>query len=94
MIAFASSLDQAGPITKDVTDAAIMLAAIAGHDPLDSTSVDSSVPNFPGLLSRGVKGLRIGIPKEYFIEGMDSEVSASVNNALDCLKKKARLPCQ
>lgn len=91
MIAFASSLDQAGPITKDVTDAAIMLAAIAGHDPLDSTSVDSSVPNFPGLLSRGVKGLRIGIPKEYFIEGMDSEVSASVNNALDCLKKEGAL---
>ncbi|MBI5234688.1 MAG: Asp-tRNA(Asn)/Glu-tRNA(Gln) amidotransferase subunit GatA [Deltaproteobacteria bacterium] len=91
MIAFASSLDQAGPITKDVTDAAIMLKAIAGFDPLDSTSVDLSVPDFPCLLSGGVKGLRLGIPKEYFIEGMDSQVSASVNDALDCLKKEGAL---
>ncbi|MBI5562996.1 MAG: Asp-tRNA(Asn)/Glu-tRNA(Gln) amidotransferase subunit GatA [Deltaproteobacteria bacterium] len=86
MIAFASSLDQAGPMTKDVRDAAIMLGAIAGRDPLDSTSADAPVPDYTAGLDGGIKGMRIGIPKEYFIEGMDSEVSAAVTAALEVLK--------
>ncbi|OGQ58235.1 MAG: aspartyl/glutamyl-tRNA amidotransferase subunit A [Deltaproteobacteria bacterium RIFCSPLOWO2_02_FULL_53_8] len=90
MIAFASSLDQAGPITKDVTDAAIMLGAIAGLDPLDSTSISAPVPDYAAALKtgRGVKGLKVGIPKEYFIDGIDSDVSAAVAAALDVLKRE------
>jgi aspartyl-tRNA(Asn)/glutamyl-tRNA(Gln) amidotransferase subunit A len=86
MIAFASSLDQAGPITKSVEDAAIMLNAIAGHDPRDSTSIDSPVPDFTANLNGGVKGLKIGIPKEYFIEGIDGEVEAAIRASLEVLK--------
>lgn len=88
MIAFASSLDQAGPLTKDVTDAAIMLGAIAGHDPLDSTSMHAPVPDYRSFLKGGLKGLKIGIPKEYFIEGMDKDVQAAVESALEVLKKE------
>lgn len=87
IIAFASSLDQAGPITRDVTDAAVMLRVIAGADPLDSTSIGAPVPDYAAMLGGGVKGLRIGIPKEYFIEGIDNEVLSSVNAALEVLKK-------
>ncbi len=90
MIAFASSLDQAGPITKDVLDAAIMLNAIAGRDPLDATSIDSPVPDYAAGLKdgvNGIKGLKVGIPKEYFIEGMDKEVSSAVNEAIETLKR-------
>lgn len=87
MIAFASSLDQAGPFTKDVTDSAIMLNAMAGHDPSDSTSIRAEVPDYRTFLTGEVKGLKIGIPKEYFIEGMDKEVEASVREALEVLKK-------
>ncbi|MBI5971121.1 MAG: Asp-tRNA(Asn)/Glu-tRNA(Gln) amidotransferase subunit GatA [Deltaproteobacteria bacterium] len=87
MIAFASSLDQAGPITKDVLDAALMLTAIAGRDPLDATSIDSPVPDYAAGLKGGIKGLRAGIPKEYFIEGMDFEVSSAVSKAIETLKK-------
>ncbi|HEY4706667.1 MAG TPA: Asp-tRNA(Asn)/Glu-tRNA(Gln) amidotransferase subunit GatA [Thermodesulfobacteriota bacterium] len=86
MIAFASSLDQAGPLTKDVEDAAILLNAIAGRDHLDSTSIDSPVPDYTAKLKAGIKGLKVGIPKEYFIEGMDPEVDAAVKKALDTLK--------
>ncbi len=86
MIAFASSLDQAGPFTRDVTDSAIMLNAIAGHDPSDSTSLKDGVPDFRTFLTGDVKGLKVGIPKEYFIEGMDKEVEASVREALEVLK--------
>ena len=86
MIAFASSLDQAGPITADVEDAAIVLGAIAGHDPRDSTSMDVPVPDYTRDLAGGVRGLRIGIPKEYFIEGLDPEVASAVRGALDGLK--------
>ncbi len=82
LIAFASSLDQIGPITKDVEDAAFLLKAIAGHDEMDSTSVDMAVPDFPSLIRRGIKGLRIGIPKEYFIRGLDAEVELAVMNAI------------
>ncbi|NMC74133.1 MAG: Asp-tRNA(Asn)/Glu-tRNA(Gln) amidotransferase subunit GatA, partial [Geobacteraceae bacterium] len=73
VIAFASSLDQVGPLTRDVTDAAIMLGAVAGHDPKDSTSVDTPVPDYLKALTGEVKGLRIGLPREYFIEGLDPD---------------------
>ena len=86
MIAFASSLDQAGPLTKDVEDAAIILNTIAGHDPRDSTSIDAPVPDYTAKLKEGVKGLKIGIPKEYFIEGIDEEVETSVKAAIEVLK--------
>jgi aspartyl-tRNA(Asn)/glutamyl-tRNA(Gln) amidotransferase subunit A len=82
MVAFASSLDQAGPITKTVRDAAIILNAIAGYDPYDSTSAKVPVPDFTAQLTEDVRGLRIGVPKEYFIEGIDPEVEAAVKKAL------------
>jgi aspartyl-tRNA(Asn)/glutamyl-tRNA(Gln) amidotransferase subunit A len=74
IVAYASSLDQAGPVTRSVRDAAIMLNAICGHDPKDSTSVPQPVPDFEALLGKGVKGLRIGIPKEYRVAGMPADV--------------------
>ncbi len=86
LVAYASSLDQIGPITKDVRDAAILLSAIAGHDPCDSTSAPVEVPDFADTLGHGVKGLRIGIPKEYFIEGMDREVRDAVVAAIGILE--------
>ncbi len=76
IVAFASSLDQAGPLTRTVRDAAIMLGAMAGHDPKDSTSADVAVPDFSGKLTGGVKGLKVGIPKEYTLDGMPAEVQA------------------
>ena len=82
VIAFASSLDQVGPITRDVTDAAIMLGAVAGHDPRDSTSVDTPVPDYRKALTVEVKGLRIGLPREYFIEGLDPDVKKSMDDAI------------
>jgi aspartyl-tRNA(Asn)/glutamyl-tRNA(Gln) amidotransferase subunit A len=85
MVAFASSLDQAGPIARSVRDAAAVLAAIAGHDPSDSTSVDVPVPDFAAAAERGVKGLRIGLPREYFREGLDPSVKAGVDAALSAL---------
>lgn len=87
LIAFASSLDQIGPFTKDVEDSALLLGAIAGHDPYDSTSVDMEAPDYRKSLGRGVKGLKIGIPKEYFVEGLDAEVKKAVEEALAELKK-------
>ncbi len=86
LVAFASSLDQIGPITKDVTDTAILLNIIAGHDPKDSTSADIAVPDFTKALKKDVKGMKIGIPKEYFIEGMDPEVERSVRDAIKTLE--------
>ena len=74
IVAFASSLDQAGPMTKDVRDAAIMLEAMCGHDPKDSTSVDMPVPNFEAMLTGDIKGKTIGIPKEYRMDGMPAEI--------------------
>ena len=82
VVAFASSLDQVGPMTQDVRDSAILLGAIAGHDPLDSTSVDREVPDYTQALKQDVKGLKIGVPKEYFIEGTDPEVQGAVQEAL------------
>ncbi|MFH0764451.1 MAG: Asp-tRNA(Asn)/Glu-tRNA(Gln) amidotransferase subunit GatA [Candidatus Omnitrophota bacterium] len=86
LIAFASSLDQIGPITKDVEDAALLLGVIAGHDEMDSTSVDKTVPDYTKSLIKDVKGLRIGVPKEYFIKGIDKEVEAHVLKGIDILK--------
>ncbi|VAX35520.1 Aspartyl-tRNA(Asn) amidotransferase subunit A @ Glutamyl-tRNA(Gln) amidotransferase subunit A [hydrothermal vent metagenome] len=86
LIAFASSLDQIGPITKDVTDAASLLNIISGHDSMDSTSVDRPVPDYSKALVNDVKGLKIGIPKEYFIDGIDSEVKDTVTKAIEVLK--------
>lgn len=87
LIAFGSSLDQIGPLTKDVTDNALLLNAIAGYDPSDSTSVDVPVPDYTKSLAKDVKGLKIGIPKEYFIEGIDKEVKDAVWAAINLLKK-------
>ncbi len=86
LVAFASSLDQIGPMTKDVRDAAILLGVIAGHDPCDSTSVNVPVPDYAAQLGREVTGLRIGIPKEYFIEGMDPEVETAIRAAINVLE--------
>ncbi|SHE49445.1 aspartyl/glutamyl-tRNA(Asn/Gln) amidotransferase subunit A [Ruegeria intermedia] len=74
IVAFASSLDQAGPMTKNVRDAAIMLEAMCGHDPKDSTSADIPVPNFEAMLTGDIKGKKIGIPKEYRMDGMPAEI--------------------
>ncbi len=82
VIAFASSLDQVGPMAKDVRDCALILNAIAGHDPKDSTSVKIPVPDYTKALTGEVKGLKIGIPQEYFVKGMDSEIEASIRSAI------------
>jgi aspartyl-tRNA(Asn)/glutamyl-tRNA(Gln) amidotransferase subunit A len=87
LVAFASSLDQIGPITKDVRDCAILMNAVGGPDPLDSTSAAVGMPDFTASLGRGVEGLRVGIPKEYFIEGMDPEVEGGVREAIRVLEK-------
>jgi aspartyl-tRNA(Asn)/glutamyl-tRNA(Gln) amidotransferase subunit A len=86
LVAFASSLDQVGPFAKDVEDAALVLQAVAGHDPMDSTSAAVPVPDYSAELGLGVKGLRVGIPAEYFIEGLDAEVEAAVRAAIETLK--------
>ncbi len=86
LVAFASSLDQIGPFAKDVEDAALMLQAIAGHDPMDSTSAAEPVPDYAAGLGQGVEGLKVGIPAEYFIDGLDSEVEAAVRAAIETLK--------
>ena len=82
LIAFASSLDQIGPITKDVRDAAIVLNAIAGHDPRDSTSIAVKPPDYTSALDGDVKGLRVGVPSEYFVEGMEPGVERAVRDAV------------
>src|SRR5207253_6061172 len=86
LVAFASSLDQIGPFAKDVEDAALVLQAIAGRDPMDSTSAAVPVPDYAAGLGQGVEGLRVGIPAEYFIEGLDPEVEAAVRAAIEILK--------
>ncbi|MGE0766109.1 MAG: Asp-tRNA(Asn)/Glu-tRNA(Gln) amidotransferase subunit GatA [Hyphomicrobiaceae bacterium] len=86
IVAFASSLDQAGPIAKTVRDSAIMLSHMAGHDPKDSTSVDAPVPDYEAALGKGVKGLRVGIPKEYRVDGMSAEAEALWQRGIEWLK--------
>lgn len=88
LIAFASSLDQIGPITKDVKDAALLLRAIAGYDDMDSTSVDMKVPDYTEFFGDDLKGVRIGIPAEYFIKGIDPEVLSAVLEAIKLLEKR------
>jgi len=85
LIAFASSLDQVGVLAKDVRDAAIMLGVIAGHDPCDGTSMDLPVPDYEVALTGDVDGVRVGVPREYFIEGIQPEVEAAVRGAVDRL---------
>ncbi|MCR4337924.1 MAG: Asp-tRNA(Asn)/Glu-tRNA(Gln) amidotransferase subunit GatA [Candidatus Omnitrophica bacterium] len=88
LIAFASSLDQIGPITKDVTDAALLLKIIAGYDEMDSTSANVAVPDYLQALKNDVQGLKIGIPKEFFVDGMDAEVKESMSAVIAVLEKK------
>lgn len=86
LVAFASSLDQIGPLTKDVTDCALVLNAICGHDKMDSTSADVNYPDYTKALVNDVKGLKIGVPKEYIGEGISAEVKEAVLKALDVFK--------
>ena len=94
LVAFASSLDQIGPITKNVKDAALLMNVIAGHDPCDSTSAPVDVPDFTAALGHDIKGLRIGVPKEYFIKGMDEEVERSLREALKQLESLGGVPLE
>ena len=86
MIAFASSLDQAGPLTKTVEDTALILNAISGPDPRDSTCVNAPVPDYTAVLKDDLKGLKIGIPKEYFVDGMDKEVEDAAKKAVSVIQ--------
>jgi aspartyl-tRNA(Asn)/glutamyl-tRNA(Gln) amidotransferase subunit A len=86
VVAFASSLDQAGPMTKSVRDAAIMLGAMCGHDPKDSTSVDLAVPDFEAALTGDIRGKKIGIPKEYRMDGMPAEIEALWQTGIAMMK--------
>ncbi|MFC2071143.1 Asp-tRNA(Asn)/Glu-tRNA(Gln) amidotransferase subunit GatA [Chloroflexota bacterium] len=86
LVAFASSLDQIGPLTQDVTDCALVMNAIAGYDSRDSTSVPSPTPDYTQCLSADIKGLRIGVPREYFVEGMQTEVETAIRAAVNKLE--------
>ena len=85
LIAFASSLDQIGPITRDVTDAAIVMNTIAGYDRRDSTSIDYTPPDYTQALGKDIRGLRIGVPREYFVDGMEPGVESAVRDAIRVL---------
>src|SRR5712664_653817 len=87
VIAFASSLDQVGPFARDAEDAALMLGAIAGPDPMDATAIDVPVPDYRAALGQGIEGLRLGVPAEYFIDGLDPEVEQAVRAAIATLEK-------
>lgn len=87
LVAYASSLDHIGPITKTVKDGAILLEAISGYDPLDSTSAREDVPEFSGVVGSSIRGMRVGVPEEYFSEGLNDEVRACVEGGVDALKK-------
>ncbi len=91
IIAFASSMDQVGPMTKDVEDCALLLEVIAGYDAADSTSVNRPVPHYTDALTGDIKGLRLGIPKEYFVSGMQPEVDRAVREAVRLLEKNGAL---
>ena len=82
LVAFASSLDQIGPLTKTVRDAAMIMNAIAGHDPQDSTALNEPVPDYAARLGRDLRGVRLGLPKEYLIEGIDSQVKTAIDTAV------------
>jgi aspartyl-tRNA(Asn)/glutamyl-tRNA(Gln) amidotransferase subunit A len=87
LIALASSLDQVGPFARDVRDAALLLGAVAGHDRRDATSIQAPVPEYVAELSKGVAGLTLGLPDEYFIDGMDPDVERAVRAAIEVLKE-------
>jgi aspartyl-tRNA(Asn)/glutamyl-tRNA(Gln) amidotransferase subunit A len=87
LVAFASSLDQVGPLTKDVRDCALMMNVISGYDPRDSSSVNRSVPDFRKALTAGLQGMKIGIPREYFIKGLDPEVEKTVQHGINTLQE-------
>jgi len=86
IVAFASSLDQAGPIARTVRDSAIMLRSMAGHDPKDTTSVDRAVPDYEAAIGKSIKGMKIGIPKEYRVDGMSKEIDALWAKGVDWIK--------
>ena len=92
VVAYASSLDQVGPVTKDTRDCALLLQTLATHDPRDSTSVPLPAPDYLAALTQDVRGLKIGIPKEYFVEGMQPEVETAVRNAVSHLEKLGAQP--
>jgi aspartyl-tRNA(Asn)/glutamyl-tRNA(Gln) amidotransferase subunit A len=94
LVAFASSLDQIGPITKQVRDSAILMNIISGHDPLDSTSAPLPVPDFTAVLGQDIKGLKMGVPKEYFIEGIEREVEVLVKEAIKRLELLGAIPVE
>jgi len=94
LVAFASSLDQIGPITKTVKDSAMLLNIISGHDPYDSTSANLPVPDYTASLGQDIKGMKIGIPKEFFIEGLDKDVNESVKKAIRQLESLGALPVE
>jgi len=87
IVAFASSLDQAGPMARSVEDTALMLKSMSGHDPKDSTSIDTEVPDFPSFCGKSVKGLRVGIPKEYRVDGMPPEIEKLWEQGIVWLKE-------
>ncbi|MDA1216545.1 MAG: Asp-tRNA(Asn)/Glu-tRNA(Gln) amidotransferase subunit GatA [Chloroflexi bacterium] len=91
LIAFASSLDQIGPITRTVQDAAVVMNSVAGHDPMDSTSINQPIPDYTADLDRGIKGLRVGLPRAYFEAGIDPAVEASVREAIAALEAQGAI---
>jgi len=94
IVAFASSLDQAGPMTRSVRDAALMLGAMAGHDPYDSTSVDAPVPDFEAALTGDIRGLKVGIPREYRVDGMPGEIERLWQQGMDWLRQAGAEPVE
>src|SRR6185436_9712853 len=86
LVAFASSLDQIGPFARTIEDSALALSAISGHDPRDSTSVKNAPSDFVSGLAPRAKGIKIGVPKEYFIKGTDPEIEKAVRGSLETLK--------
>jgi aspartyl-tRNA(Asn)/glutamyl-tRNA(Gln) amidotransferase subunit A len=94
IVAFASSLDQAGPMTRSVRDAAVMLEAMSGHDPKDSTSAPRPVPRFEAALTGDVRGLKVGIPREYRVDGMPEEIEALWQRGVDWLKSAGMEPVE
>lgn len=88
LTAFASSLDQVGPLCRSVEDCALMMNVISGYDQMDSTSVNKTVPNYTSCLTEGLDGLKVGVPREYFTEGLDSEVESTVRNSIEVLRER------
>jgi aspartyl-tRNA(Asn)/glutamyl-tRNA(Gln) amidotransferase subunit A len=87
MVAFASSLDQGGPMAATAEDCALLLSAMAGHDPRDSTSIDEPVPDYPAALGDSIEGVRIGLPKQYFAAGLDDAIASALQAAIDALTR-------